>query len=223
MPDVIQATTVSMKTLTDGTLRAVIQIEPYHLKDWVNLGLGESGVAVAVARLTERAQEGGSVPDPGPATDYGREAEKLWTSGFLFHVDVCSVLGSDEEFLNWIRQKECCVNMDGHSGDIVAAHVRRVADGSGMGIKPEYSALPMCDGHHHQQHQQGYGAVLEGGKDGAQAMVRQYRRRWGWGKLREIMEVPSMKLADPLDVRAWAEENNLDRYLPQNYGVCEEV
>lgn len=57
--------------------------------------------------------------------------------------------------LQWIRGHECSVHNTECKGDIEAAHVR-TGTGGGMGMKPhDRFTLPLCNGHHGEQHQIG--------------------------------------------------------------------
>jgi hypothetical protein len=58
--------------------------------------------------------------------------------------------------LRWIRGHNCsCMGSGGCDGKIEAAHVRSGTDG-GMGVKPsDRYAIPLCGGHHREQHQIG--------------------------------------------------------------------
>lgn len=78
----------------------------------------------------------------------------------------CQAKGSDEEFLAWTRTQpswisnQYCEFPNGEERN-PACHVRRVKNGSGMAIKPPYSALPMTNDEHDIQTRQGELACLE--------------------------------------------------------------
>jgi len=63
-----------------------------------------------------------------------------------------------DSHLRWIRGHECsCIHSGNCQGKIEAAHVRTNTDG-GMGVKPsDCFTIPLCGGHHHEQHQIGEG------------------------------------------------------------------
>lgn len=154
-----------------------------------------------------------AAPEKGP---YGKEAAKLYRSGFARCPDVWEAVGSDEDYLGWVRRQPCCA--DGvHSGDVVAAHVRRVANGSGIGIKPAYSAIPLCDGHHRVQHGDGESAL--GGKEWADRQRIAHLQRWCWERLACVFGVDSMTKVAPAEFVVWADNNDLAAYVPRNYGV----
>lgn len=59
----------------------------------------------------------------------------------------------DKEFLAWIRTLPSVLS---GKSPCTAAHVLSVAHGAGKGIKPKLFAVPLTDGEHRLQHQQGY-------------------------------------------------------------------
>ena len=71
------------------------------------------------------------------------------------YVGILELLGTDEHFLDWLRQQDCAIHSEDCQGQTVPAHVRRVGKGAGVGIKPAFSAIPLCQYHHEQQHQKG--------------------------------------------------------------------
>lgn len=116
--------------------------------------------------------EGGSgdAAPPAPVNDndkgqHGNYYTVLHKIGWFFNPAVWRAVGTDEQFLAWLRTQPCCASRLGVTGriyechgDVVAAHVRRIASGAGTGIKPQYSAVPMCDAHHRLQHERGESA-----------------------------------------------------------------
>lgn len=86
----------------------------------------------------------------------------------------------DKAFLEFIRRLPCAVcgawadYVNGH-GISQAAHVRR-ANNSGIGIKPLFSAIPLCQECHHKQHQYGESSVMP--KEVWDHMVEKYIRLW---------------------------------------------
>ncbi len=64
---------------------------------------------------------------------------------------------SDKAFLAWLRTKPCCV-CKSHL-NIQAAHVRLGGRG-GIGMKPSFSAVPLCGGCHHIQHEKGHSSLM---------------------------------------------------------------
>ena len=59
----------------------------------------------------------------------------------------------ETKFLAWLRLKPSCVS--GRMDGIQAAHVRRVSEGAGIGVKPRLYAVPLSLVEHFDQHQYG--------------------------------------------------------------------
>lgn len=181
----------------------------------VEIGDDEQPTATASTTATEPPR----VADPEHA--YGKQASSLYAHGFFLVPDVLKAIGTDQEYLAWLKGRECCIRGSliadkAHDGDIVPAHVRRIADGAGTGIKPEYSAVPMCDRHHKLQHQSGESEV--GGKEWLDRQRNRYVQEWASHELagahfgeRSIGDIT------PAGIKTWAEDNHVDMWLPPVY------
>lgn len=148
---------------------------------------------------------------------FGKQASLLHSCGFYFNPHVMEKVGTDQEYLNWTKTQPCCVRGSliadkAHDGDIVPAHVRRIANGAGTGIKPEYSAVPMCNKHHQLQHQSGESAV--GGKQFLDRERAHHISRW---MAKRLFNKESMGHVNPVDVITWAASRNISQYLPESY------
>jgi hypothetical protein len=199
--------------------------ESRTLGPWVKLRLSGSDSLAALRGLdTATGRRTGHVfdlllaePAGGQPVRHGAAAESLRLSGFCRRQEVWRALGTDAEFLEWIRTQPCAAPGMGArspcSGDVVAAHVRRIADGAGTGIKPEYSAIPLCDAHHRAQHQHGESRIAP--REVWEDVRMRTVESWAWDRLRSVMGVSSMADADPADVRRWAESHGLT--LPDEY------
>ena len=178
---------------------------------------GESpDLGVVINEAAEISQEGWDVA----ATTYGDQAQKLKLSGFCDRPEVHNALGGDAAFLDFIRGREICVALPLEDditcrGGIVPAHVRRIAKGAGTGIKPEYSAVPMCDYHNQRQHQRGESHV--GGKDYLDRQAAKYLEKWGWWALKKELGYASMRDVPPKELRDWAFNHGLVLHLPACY------
>ncbi len=67
--------------------------------------------------------------------------------------------GTDKEFLAWVSHQPSVI--DGNFNQYnpnrnIACHVREISIGSGMGIKPPFSAVPMTNEQHRMQTLYGY-------------------------------------------------------------------
>ncbi|MAT95360.1 MAG: hypothetical protein CME59_22540 [Halioglobus sp.] len=218
------------KIFKDGTIRLKIDIEPAYA-EMVTLGLRcRPDVPVIVAFLSddearEAAQERTiAQAEPDPAADYGQQARGLKLSAFFKRKDVWMSVGTDEEFLAWLRDQPCALAKEPHAslqaagqcaGDVVAAHYRSVAAGAGIGIKPPYSAIPLCDRHHQLQHQQGYSALRP--KEWWPRQVVRYVSDWAWEKLKTDLGYESWREVPPSVLQAWARTAGVERCLPYEY------
>lgn len=175
----------------------------------------ELPVNVAVAVITNEA----ATEDMQPKEDhpYGNEAKILKQSSFLRTPEVWKAIGSDETFKVWIRQQPCCAcgQLSCEERRIEAAHVLRIADGAGMGIKPEYSCIPLCRTCHQSQHDEG--ETFLGGKEFSDKQRILYVSKWAWELLKEQLGESHWYDVTPESLRYWAESNDVDKYLPKIY------
>ena len=163
---------------------------------------------------------------------YGKEAAELYRLGWFFNQKVLEAIGTDADYLTWIEKQECCgtvllatntqqgingitQDLHHHLGDVVAAHVRRIANGAGTGIKPPYSAIPLCHGHHDLQHQSGESAI--GGKAWCDEQRNKHLVEWASHKLANALGHPSMGFVPPNALREWAMRFELLQHLPPVY------
>lgn len=181
--------------------------------DWLAFMDAQNSNMVIAARMAV-VPNVGNEPDLSPKAEkgpHGDIAQALYQSGFFLSPVVCQTLGSDGQFLTYIRQQPCANCKLQHG--IQAAHVRRVANGSGTGIKPKYSAIPLCDVCHQQQHQHGESAI------GGQAKVDRWRAQhlsdWGKLKMKEWFGVDSLTKISAIDLHDWAERNRFQHLLPR--------
>lgn len=190
--------------------------------------IGEDEQPVKLADLRGIANVPDGVPEQKP---FGKYAAELHRLGWFFNRDVLTHIGTDEEYRAWVKSQPCCAEEemlvhDGgiggshldyrpHSGDVVAAHVRRIADGAGTGIKPPYSAIPLCDNHHRQQHDRGESAI--GGKEWLDKQRNKYLKEWASKTLAAKLGYDSMGMVPPDELANWAMERGLLDTLPPMY------
>ena len=179
------------KEMADGTLRVQIDVEPQYRRQFLDM-FPENGDPICVVQLDPAAvrahQQGHAFAEPKKEKgEHGNFAQWLVQSGFFRRPDVWKWLGSDDLFLEWLKTQECAWKdaPDRHDGDIVAAHVRRIADGAGTGIKPQYSAIPLCNKHHLQQHQHGESHL--GGKEWFDRKRIEYVEKWAMQQLKIVL------------------------------------
>lgn len=142
----------------------------------------------------------------------------FYRSGFFQSPKVLKTLGLDAEFLQWLRTQVCwhCSKQDrGEDGQfyVQAAHVRRVAAGSGTSRKPAYSAIPLCKSCHDIQHAVGESGLAP--SEWWELQAAKAREEWGHMKLREKFGAASITQSVPLEVLyRWLTNNDLLNYLP---------
>lgn len=138
----------SAKTLKSGDVSLVVHVDKSQAEELLKYfnKPDSEGALVALADKTQ---------------NYESESTILWRSQFFCKKSVWVKIGSDSKFLEWLRLQPCAKTRSyGYESDpVVAAHVRRVANGSGTGIKPDYSAIPLLNSLHLLQHAKGETAV----------------------------------------------------------------
>lgn len=169
---------------------------------------------------TEVAQPGLFHDGPKPKKEqkpYGQEAVELYKNGFYFNPHVMAKVGTDTEYLEWLKTQPCCIRGSmsadkAHEGDVVAAHVRRIAAGAGTATKPMYSAVPMCNRHHQLQHQHGESQV--GGKEWIDRERARHLSRW---MAHVVFGKESMGHVRPDLLTIWCKAEDIAQYLPEVY------
>lgn len=200
-----------LKEYEDGSLAVRIVIAPPDKQTFMKL-LPDVNLPIFIAAETlGSAQQGLQEETIENFGDYAREL--MLHSDWMGNPKVWAQIGTDDDYLEWCRDQKCA-----HCGKAPrseAAHVRRIANGAGTGIKPPFSAIPLCTEDHGAQHQHGESAI--GGKDKVDKMRLEHVKRWAWETMREIFDVESMREVNPADVLAWAKDRGIERHLPVIY------
>ena len=212
-------TSVGSRTMADGTLRVQIDISP---SDAVSAftAFGAPGSAVALARLTDASAVEHERPKHGRG-EYGEVAKNLKLSGFFRSPAVWQAVGSDEEYLAWIKRQPCAVTGqysgydDAGEGYSIPAHVRRVGNGSGTAVKPPYSAIPLTDALHKKQHQHGETSIMP--QEEWDKKRIQYVSKWAWNTLKAELGFESWSEIAPQTMYNWCKRKGVDKYLPPGY------
>ena len=193
-----------------------------------------SGDIAALADGSDKAE---------PAGQYGHEAYQLRASGFFRMPVVWREIGSDDEYLDWLESQPCAARalniptaapfimrtIDGSEisahrpadekfhcdGDVVAAHVRRISAGAGIGIKPLYSAIPLCDYHHKLQHN--HGESVLGGKEWFDRQFITHVEQWAWQTLKLDLGSKHWRDIEPRLLYQWAAARGIADHLPPAY------
>ena len=214
----IMAVTRNLRTLTDGTVRLQVDIEPNDAIDAMKLfGVPTTPIAIAQLRpeFTVQAQQTKTIEQ-----EQGSLANLLHRHGFFRARAVAEKLGSDDLFQKWVRTKPCILT--GATQDIEFAHVRRINRGAGTGIKPKFSGVPLHRDAHRYQHQHGEFSALQHFKgDGSNASEffekesDQLLIEWVKERFKKKFQVESTKDLDFKAVALWAQENEIFQYLPR--------
>jgi hypothetical protein len=201
------------KRFKDGTFRFQIDVSGEHEELIGSLFMGVD-MPVAIARLTlEAAQQ--TAQQQAQAL-YGEEAKALRLSAFFRTPDVWRAIGSDEEFLAWLRRQLCAApDQSGCGGDVVAAHVRRVSEGAGVGIKPPYCAIALCHAHHCDAHQ--FGDSRLGTREWWGRQRIEHVQQWAWESLKQQLGYAHWNQVNPRVLRDWAEQHGIELLLPNLY------
>lgn len=201
---------MSYRTLADGGLRITVDLpltESQHFHDLFPAVHCE--VAVAPLRPVEMSAT-------SPTTDYGKQAQELRLSSFLGQKAVWQATGTDAEFLAWVRTQKCVARSGKPcDGPIQAAHVWRLKDDFGKGIKGDYAAVPLCAFHHRLHHQETEDAI--GGREYLEKQRYVVVSSWVWAVIKDDLLVASMRDAEPAKVLAWCQKRGVERYLPESY------
>lgn len=216
----IRGQLMGYRTLADGTLRVTVdlsEIESEHFHQIFKVHM-EVGVAPINLEPEKIAKE----PSPAPEQDYGNYARTLRLSVFFGIPEVWKATGTDEQFLAFVRTQKCMARSgqpcDTQTPPSDPAHVWRLAAGAGKGIKPPYSAMPMCRRHHALQHQ--HGEEVIGGRAWMEQCAQTMRIKWVWAEIKDDVGVASMRDADPAKVYEWCQKKGIERYLPAAFKEC---
>jgi hypothetical protein len=210
----------TLSTLADGTVRLKIDFEPCDRETAMKL-FGEPGTPIAIVPLSQEAAEttliNENLDDHEKEIRWGGEAKELKLSSFFRTKSVWKKIGTDDEYLSWLREQSCafCKSPPNEHKPIEAAHVRRVASGAGTGIKPQYSAIPLCHKHHAEQHQ--HGESILGGELWFDRKRIEYISRWGWESLKKQLGYDSWAQVPPEKLCRWAAENGVNATIPPIY------
>lgn len=220
-----------LKHFKDGTLRFCITIDPPHAQEFLRHFL-EIGTPVFIAKRAlpsspradqwspaeiERMRTAAPVKINHTKGAFGEQAKALRLhTDWMGNPRVWAAFGTDADFLEWCQLQSCPWESGDHGGDVVAAHVRRVANGAGVGIKPQFSAIPLCHTHHDLQHRHGEGAAL-GGKEWFDRQRMKHVHDWLWHAMKVTLGAASMSQVAPSELLSYAEASDIAQYLPECY------
>jgi hypothetical protein len=185
-----------------------------HVSGFMNKVGRQVGCAFADVDATTRQAD-----DPAPPSGKTHNwRQDLAASVFLRTPQVWRAAGTDEEFLEFLRDQKCvyCGKQDlvyeTGEGKCEAAHIRKVSAGAGISIKPEYSAVPLCHEHHALQHKHGASFLMP--EEEWQKERIKMLKEWVWSVIKNHLGVASMSDVQPEQVRKWAADLGVEQFLP---------
>lgn len=221
---------VIIKEYADGSLAIKIIIDPKDKQRFLRL-LPDPGLRIAFVRLLEEREKPAPAPkgrlsapveaDKSPLPTYGKFAQAL-----RLHIDwmgnpkVWEAFGTDEQYQEWCRDQPCawCKKAPHWEMDTnvrsEAAHVRRAGE-SGTAFKAPFATIPLCHECHRRQHQHGERDFSEPEWFDQQRI--KHVHAWLWVAMKKTFSVGSMRDLPPDDLLSYAEETELDRFLPDCY------
>ncbi|MBU2708848.1 DUF968 domain-containing protein [Zooshikella marina] len=203
-----------LQTMADGTPRVLVEFPHDDLATVAKyFSVDSIGAAARLSEEATRSYAQGKTIEAVSNGPFSKNAEILHKSFFFRTPAVWKAIGSDKAFLAWLRQQPCAICK--RKAPSEAAHVRRVANGAGVGIKPEYSAIPLCHEHHSAQHQSGESAI--GGVEKVDRLRLKYLAEWSSEALKQLLSVDHWYNCMPEDLRAWTIQNNIQQHLPVAY------
>ena len=216
-PAILLGATSGLRTMADGTLRVQVDFPPADMVKAVQ-AFGEVGSPVYVGRSTNES----AVEASRPKGEYGKLAQVLKLSSFFRTSRVWPRIGSDKEYLNWLKNQKSAksneyswIDTDTGEGHSVPAHYRRVQHGSGTSIKPLYCAIPLTNDEHQLQHQKGHDAI--GPDEWWEKQRIKYVQRWAWETLKLELGYNSWSEIPPIEMYDWCKENLVEDCLPTEY------
>jgi hypothetical protein len=210
---VITGNVIEFEKRSDGIVYAQIAIDSEYSVKAEEILSGKR-IPVVVARLNNEDVKKKSGP-------YGQYARALVQSGFFRSPVLWNAVGTDGQYLTWLKKQRCAFTGEyGHEDNpIVAAHVRRVSNGSGMGIKPPFSAIPLNNFHHQQQHLHGEDSINDSRWWNSQRI--KYVERWAIERFRALIKdqfnVESLTWLSPDLMSRLAHANDFYHIVPAVY------
>ncbi|MBL4761421.1 MAG: hypothetical protein JKY93_01825 [Gammaproteobacteria bacterium] len=207
----LTAKTIGHKHLPNGMTRI-----------WIDVVTAEYPKTLELVIL--EGQPLGVVPLQYQPASYGMQAIALQESQFFETRELYEFIGSDAEYQKWCKGPNKCASSgrEGYDGDrIEYAHYRGIANGSGTGIKPKFSGIPLLRSLHALQHSQGYIAV--GGKDWFEQQAVDYVKEWAGEKLKKKFGYDSWNQVPPRVLFDWADDMGVAGYLPEQYKFKKET
>lgn len=210
-------------TLSMGDISTIAPFESFAIRKQKGAGVEEGEpISITLGYTSEEEEEKAHKREERKDNErgpYGFVAQHLFKAGFFYNRKLYKYVGTDDEYLEWVRTQPSAI--DGSFSEYVdsvgrceAAHFKDVGRGSGMGYKPEYSAIPLTHTQHHHQHLAGYEGV--GGKEWFDRQVSLHVAKWAKLALCNVMGITSLSYLDPVTFIEWCATKD-DIVIPAAY------
>lgn len=141
------------------------------------------------------------------------DANKILTmNGFYNNPDVHKVIGTAEDYKNWVRTQPCC-----SPGSRSCPNTPVLAFGFAESISDKYNFIPLCREHAEEWENgveiKGVISLVSFGRNRKKALLAE----WTKETIRALLGVPKGSEIPPKRLYNWALENNLQKTIPTTY------
>lgn len=193
-----------------GVTRLVIEMPIEHHKKATQAFFDEN--VIVTLGQHEKSAYGVFAPNSQPPEKPTQDKSffrELFRFGWFNNPQVLKAFGTDKNYQDFVRSQASCVS--GQS-PVEFAHVRRIASGSGTGIKPEYSGVPLTHEEHMKQHNEGESVF--GGKDFFDKQLVKHRQLWIKSILYDYFNVESLSDISHDSFLSFLDERNILNTVP---------
>ena len=169
----------------------------------ITLGRNENGIYGVFTPETDEAE---SEPEKPKEKSFYKELFRL---GWFNNPNILKAFGTDKSYQDFVRTQTSCVS--GQS-PVEFAHVRRIQNGAGTGIKPDYSGVPLTHEEHMKQHNEGESAI--GGREFLDKELVKHRQAWIKSIIYKHFGVTSLSDINHDDFLSYIAELGIDNTIP---------
>ncbi len=197
------------------------------------------GMIVAGKMFRAEDGEAAHIPDSEKPGEHGKYWQGLIRQGLFNAPPVLKAIGTDDDYQEWVQKQPSCLSKETDWIEDIGesrceyAHVRRVSEGSGTSIKPDYFGVPMTHEEHAMQHSSGETVALNRyGKRHRKSQISdtevaawfekkavQYRMEWASTTLIKTLGYDRRRDCPPEAVQEWISEHGLDRFYRDRMGI----
>lgn len=141
------------------------------------------------------------------------EANRILTmNGFYHNTDVHKVIGTPEDFKNWVRTQPCC-----SPGARACPNTPVLAFTFAESISDKYNFIPLCKNHveawESGEEIQGVVSLISFARNRKKALLAEWTKQ----TIRALLGIPKGSEIPPKRLYTWAIENNLQKSIPSGY------